>query len=218
MPHINESRATYEWVVEWCNRGLSASDAAKEFMECAQVHGSHTNESQMSHPSHIHESYPWVLFHVRMSHRSWISRGSHMKESCNSGLSTSDATKEVIECARVMSHILMMHVTHITKSCHTYPGVMSHVSMSHVTYVNESCHMYQWVVSHISKSHVTHINESCHVCQRVMSHVSHITESCDTYFDAGLSASDATKEVMECAQVCSVTRLGDAAKLAAWLA
>ena len=73
-------------------------------------------------------------------------------------------------------------------------------------------------MSHISMIHVTHISESCHINQRVMSHVANITESCHSYFDAGLSASDATKEVMEYAEVCSVTRLGDAAKLAAWLA
>jgi len=108
----------------------------------------------------------------------------------------------------VMSHVRMMHVTHVSESCHTL--WMSHFTrtngscdtretcdrvesylwvMSHT--MNESCHTYEWVkwhiwnmwsswaMSHIWMSYVVHTNESCHTCEWVMPHT--MKESFHTY-------------------------------------
>jgi len=88
----------------------------------------------------------------------------------------------------VMSHIWMIHVTHMNESCHTREWVMSHTWMSHVTHTNESCHTHEKVMSRTWMRHVTHMNASCHTHEWVilhtwMSHSTHMNESCHTDAD-----------------------------------
>jgi len=61
---------------------------------------------------------------------------------------------------RVMSHILLSHVSHMNESCLTYEWVMEHIWMSHGTHMNESCLTYEWVMEHTFLSHVSHMTES----------------------------------------------------------
>jgi len=120
----------------------------------------------MSHVCHIYE---WVMSRTHTYVLFWLS---------------------VIQW--VMSHVWMIHVTHVDELCHTCEWFMSHIWMSHVLRMHESCHAH----THMSDSdlfaicksvsHVTHMNESCHTCEWVTSHVwiSHVArtdESCHAY-------------------------------------
>jgi len=78
-----------------------------------------------------------------------------------------------------MSHIWMIHATHMSESYRTYTQTaicftlcsvheyMSQLWMRHVTHVNESCQTYGWVMSHLWMSHATHMNEPYHTYTQI---------------------------------------------------
>jgi len=91
---------------------------------------------------------------------------------------------------QVMSHVWIIHVTHVNEWCHTCEWVLSHMWFGDVAQGNKSCHTYgshkcrrrSWRMSHVTCEWVmSRVNESCHMwmshvtCEWVMSHVN---ESC----------------------------------------
>jgi len=74
-----------------------------------------------------------VFFRKRVMSHTWMSRVTHMTESCQ--------TYEW-----VMAHIWIR-------------WVMSHIRMSHVTHTNETRHAYEWDTSNMRMSRVTHMSE-----------------------------------------------------------
>jgi len=105
----------------------------------------------------FHENeFIWVIGHVNESHW-WMNRVSHerviaqMKKSCHTWMSRLTHMNESCYTYEwVMLHIWIRHVTHMNESCHTYEWVKSHIWMSHVTRMNESCNTYECVVLHPS--------------------------------------------------------------------
>jgi len=135
------------------------------------------------------------LAQMRVLSHMWMSRVTHMDESCHSygyvmsHISTSLVTHVNASCHTyewVLSHTWMSHVTHMGPSCLTCGQIVSHMWMSHVAHMNESCHTNEWVISNLWISHITHKNESCPTYGHVMSHiwtnhVTHMDASCHTY-------------------------------------
>ena len=82
-----------------------------------------------------------------------------------------------------MSHICMIHVTHMNEPCHIYEWAILHIWMSHVKYMNASwhtnfraCSVLQYVAVCCNVSRSTQTCECRCAAERVMSHVwiSHI--------------------------------------------
>ena len=75
-----------------------------------------------------------------------------------------------------IAHLTQMELTHSKVMSHVLVRHVSQVRMSHVTHMNGSCHTHLEELCHtydksIRMSHVTRTNESCHTCALVMSHV-----------------------------------------------
>jgi len=179
MSHIGRSCVTtFEWFVSPATLLFSSSNYMTFEWVMSQI--------WMSHVTHMNEpcrTFEWVMSHIWMSHVEHLNasvrrqhRRSPLPTTCDSKHMTwhiwmshvntlkwvtshicmSDVTHEW-----VMSHIWIIHVTHLNESCHTYEWVISHIWMSHITHMNESCHTYEWVMSHIWTSHVTPLNDAC---------------------------------------------------------
>ena len=72
---------------------------------------------------------------------------------------------------RVLSHMWMCHVTHVTESCHTLDQVMAHMWMSHVKHVKD--------MTFSSLSTRTY----AHICTHICTHM-HIYACVNTYIHA----------------------------------
>jgi len=142
VPHILESRPTYEWVMST----IWSSHVPHMNMSCL------TYECVTSHIWTILSTYEWVMSHVErvMSHI-WI--------------------KTCPTYERVVSHIWSSRVTHMNQTCPVYEWFVSHICMNYVSHI-ESCpsHVPQnnesWVYGRI----VSPMNESCPICAWILFH------------------------------------------------
>jgi len=141
VPHILESRPTYEWVMST----IWSSHVPHMNMSCL------TYECVTSHIWTILSTYEWVMSHVErvMSHI-WI--------------------KTCPTYERVVSHIWSSRVTHMNQTCPVYEWFVSHICMNYVSHI-ESCpsHVpqnnesytnripHEWVVSHMRMNSISHI-------------------------------------------------------------
>ena len=141
-------------------------------------------ESHATYVTEARHTCDWVTSHMWLSHVTLVDCYLHQ------------LWKQKTKFARVMPHLKLSHVAHVTESRHICDWVMSHMwrftitNCQHYTpNLQEICHICDWDTSHTSPSHVTHVTESRHSCAWIihththtrptshvcLNHVTHVT-------------------------------------------
>jgi len=142
MPHMNEQ---YKWIQ--VNRVWVMSHIYTNDWVMPHTWRSHTNESYLSHATHMNGSSPTYL---RSMHELRLSHVTHINNLC-------PMYERVIQMSHVwvMSLIWMSYAPHMNEpyawvmsqtSYHPNKWGMSHIWMRHALQINELCPTFEWAI------------------------------------------------------------------------